>query len=57
MFILFPLVMAAAPTASGSWHVHLWFRGDGGPAWKAKPSYGGEGVGEGRQPTLPGTAF
>lgn len=38
MFILLLLVMAAAPTASGSWHVHLWFRGAGGAAWKAKPS-------------------
>lgn len=38
MFILLSLVMAKAPTASGSWHVHLWFWEGRGAAWKAKPS-------------------
>ena len=45
MFILLPLVMAVAPTASGSWHVHLWFRGGRGQLGKLTLSRTGWGSG------------
>lgn len=54
MFILLPLVMAVAPTASGSWHMHLWFQGSRGQLGKLTLRRRGGGWGRAvRNPSQP----